>query len=222
MLFVRKDICFKLLLNVNPCGNIESIFVEINLRSKKWLIWCPSNSNDGLIQNCTINLSKNLDFYSSKYENFIVISDFNAKMTNNYMQEFCESYNITKLIKQRTWYKNLKNPTLTYHILTNHTKCFHLSSIYETGLFDFDKLTLTVLKVSQTKHKPKIIKYRDFNHCNNGPFRSDPLQELSLQNFQPGEFEKFKYISLKVLIMTRSRLLNQYMKDIRCEASKRI
>ena len=37
MLFVREDIPSKLLPNVNPSGKIENIFVEINLRSKKWL-----------------------------------------------------------------------------------------------------------------------------------------------------------------------------------------
>ena len=38
MLFVREDIPSKLLTNINPSGNIENIFFEINLRSKKWLI----------------------------------------------------------------------------------------------------------------------------------------------------------------------------------------
>ena len=47
-----------------------------------------------LIQNHTVNLSKNLDFYSSKYENVILIDDFNAEMTNIYLEEFCESYDL--------------------------------------------------------------------------------------------------------------------------------
>ena len=73
----------------------------------------------------------------------------------------------------------------------------------------------------------------------NASFRTDLLQELSIQNVHPGEFEKFKYISSKVLnthapikekhvrcnqspfmskqlrkaIMTRTRLLNKYRKD---------
>ena len=89
MLFVRKDIPSKLLPNIDPSGNIDNIFVEINLRSMKWLTSGSYNPNVGLIQNHTANLSKNLDFYSSKYENFIVISDFNAEMTNNYLEEFC-------------------------------------------------------------------------------------------------------------------------------------
>ena len=124
--------------------------------------------------------------------------------------------------------------TLNDYILTNHPKSFHSSSVYETGLSDFHKLTLTVLKTFHVKHKPKIIQYRDFNHFDNASFR-----ELSLKNVLPGEFEKSKYISSKVLnihapikekhvrcnqspfmskqlrkaIMTRTRLLNKYRKD---------
>ena len=120
-------------------------------------------------------------------------------MTDSYMEEFCTSYNLKNLIKQPTYFKNPDNPTLTDHILTNLPKSFHSSSVYETGLSYFHKLTLTLLKTFHVKHKPKIIQYRDFNHFDNTSFRADLLQELSLKNVLPGEFEKFKYFSSKVL-----------------------
>ena len=63
MFFVREDIPSKVLPNINPSGNIENIFVEIHLRSKKWLNSGSCNPNAGLNQNHTVNLSKNLDFY---------------------------------------------------------------------------------------------------------------------------------------------------------------
>ena len=144
MLFVREDIPSKLLPNIDPSGNIENIVVEINLRSKKWLISGSYNPNVSHIQNHTVNLSKNLDFYSSKYENFIVIIDFNAEMTNNYLDEFCASYNLKNLIKQPTCFKYPDNATLIDHILTNHPKSVHSSSVYQIDLSDFHKLTLTV------------------------------------------------------------------------------
>ena len=133
MLFVREDIPSKLLPNINPSCNIENIFVEINLRSKKWLISGSYNPNVSHIQNHTVNLSKNLDFYSSKYENFIVIGDFNAEMTNSCLEEFCPSNNLQNLMKQPTCFKNADHPTLIDHSLTNHPKSFHSSSAYETG-----------------------------------------------------------------------------------------
>ena len=111
MLFIREDIPSKLLPNVNPSGSIEDIYVEINLRLKKWLISGSYNPNVSLIQNHTGNLSENLDFYSSKYENFFVIGDFNAEMTNSYLEEFCASYDLKDFIKEPTCFKNLENPT---------------------------------------------------------------------------------------------------------------
>ena len=78
-------------------------------------------------------------------------------MTKSYLEEFCASYYLKNLIKQPTCFKNLENPTCIGHILTNHPKSFHSSSVFETGLADFHILTLTVLKVFHAKHKPKII-----------------------------------------------------------------
>ena len=103
------------------------------------------------------------------------------------------------MVKQPTCFKNPDNPTLTDHILTNLPKSFHSSSVYETDLSYFHKLTLIVLKTFHVKREPKIIQHRDFNHFDNASFRADLLQELSLKNVLPGEFEKFKYISPKVL-----------------------
>ena len=98
-------------------------------------------------------------------------------MIYSYLEQFCASYNLKNLIKQPTCFRNLENPTCIDHILTNHLKSFHLSSVFETRLLDFHKLTLTVLKVFHTKHEPKIIQYRDHveNHFDNASFRTDLL-----------------------------------------------
>ena len=72
--------------------------------------------------------------------------DFNAEMTNSYLEEFWGLYNLKNLIKQPTCFNNLENPTCIDHILTSHPKSFHSSSVFEIGLSDFHKLTLTVLK----------------------------------------------------------------------------
>ena len=86
MLFVREDIPSKLLSNVNPSGNTENIIVEINLTLKKWLISGSYNPIVSLLQYHTANLSEIFYFYSSKYGDFIVTADFNAEMTNNYLE----------------------------------------------------------------------------------------------------------------------------------------
>ena len=121
-------------------------------------------------------------------------------MTNSYLEEFFTSYNLKNFIKQPTSFKYLQNPTSINHILKNHPKSFHQSGVFETGLSDFHKLTLTVLEVFHAKHKPKTIQYRDFNNFDNVSLKADLLQELSIQNVHSGDFEKFKYIFSKVLM----------------------
>ena len=120
-------------------------------------------------------------------------------MTNSYLEEFWGLYNLKNLIKQPTCFNNLENPTCIDHILTSHPKSFHSSSVFEIGLSDFHKLTLTVLKVFLAKNKPRIIQNRNFNHFDNASIRTDLLKELPIQNVLPEEFEKFKYISSEVL-----------------------
>ena len=199
MLYIREDIPSKSLTEIKLDNEIENIFIEINLRSKKWLVsgfYSPKLSH---IKNHLQEIGKGLDYYLSKYENFIVLGDFNAEMSNPHMSEFCALYNFTNLIKEPTCYKNVDKPTSIDHILTNHARCFQHSGIYETGLSDFHKLTFTVLKMFYAKQKPRIIKYRDYKNVNKTTFSEDLLKELSFSNPQNSDFDRFKFISNNLL-----------------------
>ena len=74
MLFIPS----KSLHDIKLSGNIENIFAETNLRSKKGFISDFYNPNASLIQNHILKSCKHFEFCSSKNENFIVIGDFNA------------------------------------------------------------------------------------------------------------------------------------------------
>ena len=45
MLFVREEIPSELLSEYKPNSSVENIFIDINLRSKKWLLSCSYNPN---------------------------------------------------------------------------------------------------------------------------------------------------------------------------------
>ena len=144
-------------------------------------------------------------------------------------------HNLKNPIKEPTCFKNPEKPTIIDLILTNKSKYFQHSCTYQTGIFDFHKMTITVMKVIFKKQKPKIIFHRNYNN-----FDKKSLKEylkLSLGAYEPSEFAlkdfqnvcfsfaplKKKYIranqalfmnkELKKAVMVRSKLRNKFLKS---------
>ena len=198
MLFIKEDTPSKLLNIDTSISEIENVD-EINLCSKNWLISGSYNPHLNSIQKYLLQLGKNFDFYSPKYENFIALGDFNGEMTKTHREVFCSVFNYKNLVKDLTCFENSEKPTATDHVLINHQRCFQHSGVYNTGLSDFHELSLTVLKVNHSKKNPKIIQYRDYKNFTNKHFKRDLLRELSFHNTQPNELDKFKFIASKLL-----------------------
>ena len=69
------------LIPVKKCRK-EGLFLELNLRSKKWLISCSYNPHRTFISHHLNSIGKNLDLLSGNYENIFLMGDFNADMEN--------------------------------------------------------------------------------------------------------------------------------------------
>ena len=95
-----------------------------------------------------------MDKYIESYDNLLVMGDFNSEITEDPMKNFCDTYNLKSLVKTPTCYKNPRNPTCIDLILTNRHNCFQNSRTIETGLSDFHKMTVTVLKSHFQKKDP--------------------------------------------------------------------
>ena len=88
------------------------------------------------------------------------------------METFCESYGLKNLIKVPTCHKNPQNPSCIDLNLTNSPLSFQSSGVIETGLCDFHKIIVTVMKTTRfQKLDPKIIHYRDYRKYSNCSFR---------------------------------------------------
>ena len=74
-------------------------------------------------------------------------------------------------------FKNPNNPSCIDLILTNCSRSFQNSGVIETGLSDFHKLVVTVMKTTFKKSKPKIITYRSYKSFSNDRFR-EALQQI--------------------------------------------
>ena len=109
-----------------------------------------------------------------KYDNIIIIGDFNAEeVTNSHVKSFLLNFALENLVKVPTCYKSITNPSCIYLIITNRKHCFQNTSAVEIGLSDFHKLVVTVLKAHYQKAKPKVITYRNYKHFNRDIFRQD-------------------------------------------------
>ena len=152
---LRVDIPNKLLKTFIAPDDFEGFFIELNLRKKKYLLSCSYNPHKNLIKNHVNTLSRGLDWYSSTYDNIVIIGDLNSEPTC--LDDFLNTYGLKNLIREATCYKNPDKPSSIDLILTNHPRSFQDSRTVETGLSDFHKLTLTVLKMLVKKQKTKII-----------------------------------------------------------------
>ena len=99
----------------------ECFFVEIKLRSRKWLLSCSYNLNTHLVADHLHSIGRGIDFCSSKYDNCIILGDLNAEISNSFLEKFC-AYNFKSLTKEPTCFKSVNNPSYIDLILTNYPK----------------------------------------------------------------------------------------------------
>ena len=118
------------------------------------------------------------------------MGDFNVEPNDANMKDFCQIYGCKNIVKDKTCFKNPINPTCIDLIITNRPKSFQESEVIETGLSDFHKMSLTVMKVFYNKQKPKIIQYRKYKGFSNEAFMLE--LESALARFSQISFGTFK------------------------------
>ncbi len=137
-----------------------------------------------------------------------------------------------------TCYKNPSNPTYIDVILTNRKNTFSNTSVTETGLSDYHKMTITCLKCYFQKLPPKKVYCRNYKLFDGASFRDQLENELNKLNEDNLNYDAIKetlvtlldthppvkmrlstannapYMNnnLRKAIMTRSRLKNLYNK----------
>ena len=232
-----------LYVNQNIPGKIINSFVfefeilafEFSVANKKWLLLGiykpPSVNEDAFFREIIAALNS----YSSDYENFILMGDFNATTENHHLKDLLNSFAFDSLIKEPTCFKST-TPTCIDLILTNHKNVFMKSSTFETGLSDFHKLTTTIMKKNFEKGNPRILYYRNYKNFDKNIFKQRLNNKLSLQtssNFSlfyksflsilndlaPIKKKMLRYNNspfmnkaLRKAIMLRSKLKNKYNK----------
>ena len=101
-----------------------------------WLLCCSYNPDKNKILSHLHVINKALDDLSKKYDNFILLGDFSNEPGEKNMSNF------------------LNRPSCIDLILTSSPRSFRDTCTVETGLSDFHKLVVTVLKLYFPQKKP--------------------------------------------------------------------
>ena len=133
-------------------------------------------------------------------------------------------------------FKSIENPSCNDLYLTNSPLSFQNTTTISTGLSDFHKMTVTVLKTTFKKIRPKKVTYRDYKKFNREVFEEELQMKLDSNIHKYSSFEtiflevlnkhapiKNKFIranhapymtkNLRKAIMKRSQLETKYMKN---------
>ena len=237
LLYVRDDIPSRLLTDYKTKDNLELLFVEVNIRKRKWLLGCSYNPHKNNISNHLQHLNKGLDVYLRSYGNILIMGDLNSGVTENCLNVFCNANSLKTINRGPTCFKNLSCIDL---FLTNRQQCFQQTCAIEMALSDFRKMVVTVMKTHYKKQKPKAIHYRIYKHFHEQSFNfefNNELMKININNAKLKEFDKKilkvldkhacprkqKYIrgnnssyitkALQKEIMHRSRLRNKFLRE---------
>ena len=161
LVYIREDIPSKILNISYIASDIECLGTEVNLQKVKWFVICSCNPHKNNISNHLENLSKVLNRNLSQYKRFLCIGDFNSEITEFAMKHFCDLYHLKNLVNVPTCYKNPLKPSCIDLFLTNCSRSFQDTQVIETGLSDFQKLNITVLRMFFSKQKHETVFFRN-------------------------------------------------------------
>ena len=104
------------------------------------------------------NVEKILDRNSAQYDSaqfgIFLIEDLNSEPTEKHMEHFCGIFYLKNLVKEPTCSKYPNKTSCIDLFLTNCSKSFKDTQVAETGLLEFYKIKLIVLKNVLHKIKP--------------------------------------------------------------------
>ena len=127
-------------------------------------------------------MGKSIDVYHQPYNKFLLIGDFNVEDAKPCLSQFLFEHDAKNIVSEETCFKSKNSPSCIDLFITNSPNSFQNTSTITTGLSDFRKMVITVLKINFTKNKPKVITYRDFKLFNEERFKTDLKIYLRARN----------------------------------------
>ena len=176
LVHIKSSLPFEMLTKFKLPSNIQIIPFELNLKKEKWLfvrIYKPPLQNN---QYFVSILSDLLDFYSTEYDNKVVLGDLNLELSSPSMLSFMDSQNFVNLIKSKIYFKG--TGSCIGLILRKRKYSFKNTSSYETGLSDHHHVIYSVMKIKFRCEEPKKSIYRKYSNFSQKDFQSDLMLKI--------------------------------------------
>ena len=171
--------------------------MEINLRKNKFLLIGTYHSiskeygtNDSVFFE---QIGFALDVYSS-YDKFLIAGDLNVEEGVECLDDFMDEFHAKNMVKESTCFKNPENPSCIDLFITNSYRSFQNTTTISTGLSDFHKMIVTVLKTTFPKAKPNVVTYRDFSNYRKEDFENE--LKINLESEGQKNYESFENVFL--------------------------
>ena len=134
--FVRDGIPVKEICSHTFPHEIEVIVIELIVKKQKWLLlnlYRPPSQCSKFFFN---GIEKGLDFYSNKYQKFILIEDLNCEPVDCVIREFMDSYGLKKIVKDPTCFKSNETRCIDLR-LTNGKEILKIQQQLKRGYLTF-------------------------------------------------------------------------------------
>ena len=191
LIYIKEGVPAKeVSLKCSTAKEIEAKAIEINLHKIKWLLIGiyrpPSQSKDFFLE----EMRKNIEQFYTKYENFLMIGDFNLNENDSSLYQYMQEFNLENVVKVPTCFKSDSPACIDLMLTSDKRKLANIRAM-ETGLSDFHAMVVTTLKGSFHKKGPRIITYRDYSKFDNHVFREKVGEELNSKPLMKQNFNIF-------------------------------
>ena len=136
------------------------------------------------------------DIYSKFDDKYMLIGDFNEDGSEPCLSQFRFEINAKHIVKKPTCFKSQSNLSCIDLAITNSSSNFQNTKALSTGLSDFHKMVISVLKHTFHRPAPKELVYRDSKNFDRVIFKSELEDKL---NQQINEYKYFEQIFLEIL-----------------------
>ena len=118
------------------------------------------------------------------------MEDLNSEVSKNCLNCFRNFSSFKTLNRGPTCLKYANNPSCMDLLLTNRQRCFQQRYATETGISDFHRMVLTVIKTRYKMQNPKTIQYINYKHFHEQPFNFDLDNDLQKIDINNAEFQQ--------------------------------